>query len=672
LIHFAVVVGHPAAIDRMAPQLGSILDRTAVVEGERVEFVGASRSWAVAALDFDDHLCDARVVADGDALAVVNGPALANRGDQRRLVHEALASFRSGGVGAVAQSLGGAYNFVGIDPARGTRAFADFSGLCPLYWAQGADLAVVSNRSTTALEVVGGKGWDSRSLAWMIGHSNLFGDDVPAQSVHYLPPGTEARIDRAGSSISVARSETWVWPEANDGCGRDDLTSEEWDAITDDLIANCRAVGRFYEGAILNLSGGKDSRLCLALAKAAGMGDRVVAFTSGSPVSAEAACAREVARVAGVAHRVGGEPIAVPPAPDSEVPRNARMERDPSPGPAVTDLAGWRARSAPSGDTSWVDDPEAVWRSLRQATYRYEAIVCPWDGLTPPLTGRFLSIKGFGGELYRGPGGHAKRFRKTLPSTIDDMAAMFVDYHQRIDPLGVLRPDVRASQAIWLDNWVRESAEHVRLDMLPEKFFVDYRLGHWNGPLLQAKPTHVIVNPLLSQRAALKFFELVPDVRSSERLHYEVMRRAAPELTVVPFASDRWSEAVLASGPPDLPREPFASPRGAGAAPVASTRPGPRPTAQTSGPSSPQRPKGNRIAKTWQWPFLEGQTKEIAQLFERAERESDMPEICDMAALRSAARSAADITVNVQGKALVASICVALALLGEAEPFRDR
>ena len=80
---------------------------------------------------------------------------------------------------------------------------------------------------------------------------------------------------------------------------------------------------------------------------------------------------------------------------------------------------------------------------------------------------------------------------------------------------------------------------------------------------------------------------------------------------------------------------------------------------------------GKRALKTWQWPFLESQRGEIQALFDRAESETDMPRICDMDRLRMVAAAAEDIHVNIEGKALMGAVSVALTLLDEGSQFHD-
>jgi hypothetical protein len=607
VIHFVVVVGEPHAVEREARGLRDALEATRLHDGERIEHLAPSRTWAVAAISTPDPLCTTRLAVDGDAMVVANGPMLATGGEQAGLIDDLLRRFRDHGAEAVADALAGSYNFVGIAPGTGTRAFADFSGLYPLYWASTRDCTVFSNRSSTIARLTDA-GWNLQAFAWVIGHANLFDDDVPAAGVSYLPPGREARIAWAGHEVSVERAATWIWPEPAGGPARDNLDDREWDDVTDALVSGFRAL-RGLDGPLrLWITGGKDSRLCLALAHAAGLRDHVETITAGTHDSPEAECAATVAAAVGFAHRRQGPP--------------AQAVEGPPPTPPPFDA-------------------EKVWRNLRQDVYRYEGIICAWSALQNPRAPQF-NIKGFGGELYRR--GNAKQFGAEIED-IDELARKFVNYHQIHDPLGVLRDAEAERQRAWLQRWVYETAREVRLDLLPEKFYVDFRLGHWSGPLLQDAPMAVNVNPLLLAHAARKNTELSVVARGSERFHFEVMRRAAPVLVDLPFLNDVWAPAIQADAPGALAPEPFRA---------------------SAEPTRRKLTGGNPG-----WRLMEHDEKALARLFRDAARHTDMSDICDMRKLRRIGRDAAELTKSAQVKELHSSIGVALALLGRAEPVLD-
>src|SRR5262249_55628823 len=133
--------------------------------------------------------------------------------------------------------------------------------------------------------------------------------------------------------------------------------------------------------------------------------------------------------------------------------------------------------------------------------------------------------------------------------------------------------------------------------------------------------------------------------RGSERFHYEVMRRAAPELVGLPFLNDVWAPAIQADAPGELATEPF------------------RASVEPTGRVLTGRNPG--------WRLMEHEEKALARLFRDAGRRTEMDDICDMRRLRHVGRDAAQLTKSGQVKELHSSIGVALALLGRAEPVLD-
>lgn len=607
------VVGKPGAVDRLAPQLRGALEATRVVKGRYVERIGAARSWAVAAIEDPDPTCASRLACDDEAFIVFNGPALAADANQQGLAVSLLKRYREGGPDEVAASLHGSYNFVGVTPDIGLRAFCDFSGMYPLYWHQGADFALLSNRSLTVADLIGSRAWDPRALAWVIARANLAGEVLPLRNVRHLPSGTEARAAWGTGALELRRASSWIWPSRSDDAGRDNLTAAEWDEITDELVGGVRALEAVDAPLHVSLTGGKDSRLCLALVKAAGRRDGVDVYTNGAPDSPEAQVAHAVAEAAGYPHRTQGAGMTGPPAPA---------------------VASRRKIKKPDVDVA------RIWHRLRCNVTRYEALVPPWAALQNPTFPPFVNVKGFGGEFFRR--GSDRRYREKEVASVDDLAARFAAGHLEMDRLRIIRPAEAAYQAQWLESWVHETARLMRLDVVHEKFHVDTALAHWSGPLLQCAPQRVNINPLVTRRAAAKNLELSPAARRSERFHFEVMRRAAPELVLVPFLNDVWAPELAAGSSIDLPQTPF---------PTAV-----KPTGRVLHQGNPG------------WRFFEIEGKAIDRLFKEAGKRTDMDAVCDMTKLRRYARSSRPLTRFGEIREMVGAIGAALTLLDRAEP----
>ena len=79
MIHFAVVMGVVPAVQQVRHALADALDATRYFAGDRFEQVGPSGGWVAAGIAAVDPLCEPRVVACGDALAVLDGSGLTER-----------------------------------------------------------------------------------------------------------------------------------------------------------------------------------------------------------------------------------------------------------------------------------------------------------------------------------------------------------------------------------------------------------------------------------------------------------------------------------------------------------------------------------------------------------------------------------------------------------------
>lgn len=608
MIHYVVVAGPSDAVARARPRLRSALRDTSYMAGTELDAVDPDGCWAVAAVECADPLVSERLVARDGAFTVFNGSATAAHGTQQELSERTFRAFTLGGVSAAGKQLRGMYNFVGGSPTRGVEATTDFSALNPMYWGEG-EVAVFSNRSSTVRAVLGEGGWNVGSMAWLLSLSLLMGEEMPARGVRYLLPHQVARVAPGEARVKIEESRS-VWPDPTLPL-RDNLTPAEWDLVTDDLVRGCRSLGSLDHRLRLNLTGGKDSRLVLALFKAAGLEDNVFTVTHGLPDNPEVEVAAEVARVAGYEHRRHGPPA---PKPTDE----QRV-------PASPDFA-------------------VIWRRLAQAAYRFDAMVCPWDGLSPlaPLRSTNLEVKGFAGEYYKGPEGADPQFRKGIPSTAAEMAEKLVNFKQAFDPLSILHPEVADRQKDWIRGWTMRTAETLHLDLIPMRMYFDYRMPSWSGPMAQYTPGRININPLASAFTLAKVFECSAEVTNSGRFHYEIMKRAAPELVTVPFLGDTWSEQVAATSEFDLPRKPF----------------------PTTVELTPQ------VLTSWKWEFMASQESAMDELFAEA-ASTELAEVCDVAKLRKAARRAGELKKTSEVKALLSGICLSLTLLGRTEPVLD-
>ena len=256
MIHYLVAVGSAPALERALPRLRDAVEQQRVFDGEFFEHGAPDGTWTVMGLNAADPLSARRVLADGDDMVVFNGPVLSVGMERERAERQLLDIFRTHGPSGLSERISGSWNFTGI--TRGElHAFGDFTGQFPMYWASGSGLHLVSNRSRLSSLGVGREGWDLRSLSWLVGQ-NLRGDQMPAAGARYLRPGHELHLRIGDCTPDVRRSPQWIWSSPDIGDLRDDLTSIEWDEITDALVANFAALNWLPQRKILRLTGGKD------------------------------------------------------------------------------------------------------------------------------------------------------------------------------------------------------------------------------------------------------------------------------------------------------------------------------------------------------------------------------------------------------------------------------
>ena len=400
-------------------------------------------------------------------------PGAAIDGDQPDHTDHLLRTHQSRGSEGVEAQLGGTYNFVGVAPESGSARFHDFSGLYPLYWHQGDDFAVFSNRSQSVARTIGSRRLERRRLGmgrrprWEPRRRALPAV-MCATCRRVTPPAPIGPPARSGSR----RVSTWI------SAGDHRLTSG---------VTTCYpASGTTSPNALAALPEAPGaSRACAWGSRAARIPGS--AWPSRRPPASRIASRRIRAAVRAV--------------PKSGSPAGSR------PG----DRVRGRRQVAPrgrGGAGSARGVRSGFRRRLQQNITRYEGVVGAWSARAEPDGSALREHQGLGW------GALPPRQREGLPEAAKSE-------HRRAP--GVVREDPprdgpvgrHASGTRGATGWVARGlgrterrARSSRTDLLPEKFYVDFRLGHWSGPNLQRLPACVSINPLAHQFAATKNLEL--------------------------------------------------------------------------------------------------------------------------------------------------------------------
>jgi hypothetical protein len=543
LIHFVLAVGPVGSCASLGAELAAAVADTTNLGGDQIAAMSPSGAWALRAVAVPDAVLATRWHADGEGLVVCNGTVT---GDSALVALDAvLARYRAGGVEAATGPLSGTYNLTCLAPERGLSISGDLAGFYPLYHGAAPDRVVVSNRSATVAAALGTSGWDLGPLAWIISTGHICGEQVPARGVRSLRAGHVGQMAWGASALELGPPRRRLMPGPGPGEGRPDLSPVEWDAVTDELIGQVRGLAALDTPLYLQLSGGKDSRLLLALMMGAGLTD-LETYTTGAPDSGDLLCAVRLAAAAGVAHRTG-------------VPPQARQ-------PVSRQVVGAAVDDGPLAD---------VWSEVARGLGRYDGIVATWAAARTPDKPTSLMVKGWAGEVYRYKSrpaplaslGLLLPSRPGVPLDVDVLTRCLM---MLIDPLHLLTPSELARQRAWMRGWVNQTVETIRPDLLPDLFYIDHRLGQLAGPITQGLPLRIVANPLASAPATSLYAELSLHARSTDRLHFEIIRRLAPGLLSVPLVDQVWKPEIHALSGVPLPTEPFG-----GARPVPEVRPAP-------------------------------------------------------------------------------------------------
>ena len=197
--------------------------------------------------------------------------------------------------------LAGHYAELQLNPSGQGVVRQDPYGLHPLYIGRIRGVTLIANRPQLVageLERITGKSAarDHRCAAWLAFSGRPIGDRTGYEDVRCVPFGATVRIDPdhgAGFSFTDA---PWLLPAM-------DIDDSWIDRIESELIANLRAAIRAMgHTPRLQLTGGLDSRLVLALAVRAGLLQDVEIVTNGKADTPDVIVARDLTTSLGLRH----------------------------------------------------------------------------------------------------------------------------------------------------------------------------------------------------------------------------------------------------------------------------------------------------------------------------------------------------------------------------------
>ncbi|MEV5965162.1 hypothetical protein AB0L70_25560 [Kribbella sp. NPDC051952] len=383
-----------------------------------------------------------------------------------------------------------------VDPAQERlELFTDSIGVGRLFQLRIADGWVWSNRPVAALLFAGvpaaasKRGWDfAAACGWFMD------DSTPYDGVLAVPGASHIVADGGRQQRTVSRVEAAsLW--STDSTDTVDETAEALQDVA-------RSVGRLWPGQpIVDLSGGRDSRVVAAAFLAAGVDLKLNSYDA---VPGELEVAESLVQ-------------ALPSPVEHVVTRRA---------PGKAPVKPQQAKQQP---------PELVERArrwhryaegLRPASYLFHA---PPKNLT---TVAHLAIGGAGGEVAHGhfyPSDVLQLDALPLPQKLHAFGNRL---QARLTPTAGPAEPARAAVADQIERVLR-TAVHGGIEnaTMLDYFYVDERLRRWGTTGERSG----VVSPLLIPAFVRAAFALNPAQRVDNALHRELVRRLVPQWADTPF-----------------------------------------------------------------------------------------------------------------------------------------
>lgn len=387
------------------------------------------------------------------------------------------------------QDVAGEYAVARLYPDGTLEAFGDPAGLHQIFHAE-KGAPIVASRAALVAALVGDRAPARDSALWLGTIGYRVGLESGWAGVRQLPQRAILTADAA--ALRITHPPLTLPP------------SRGFDpALLADGLEQAKAAIRLAAAADgpldLPVTGGKDSRVIVAIALAAGLKDRLSLFTRGYDGHPDVVVGEAIANRIGVPHR-----------------------REP---PLGSDL--------PADLT-----PQAFLTRLRTIAFQTDGGMGGWDNVLGSEIGRGTIVSGHLGEVLKA---YAKRpFDGAL-----DPAAM-VRLQAPFDPMEVLRPHVRERLIRALGQQMDEArgAGADEAD-LPDLFYWRNRVPNWLGGIrgvksFERQPLLPLGVPALMQLA----FHMTAAERKMELAHYKLIEAAAPELLDLPFAHQSWHPAL--------------------------------------------------------------------------------------------------------------------------------
>jgi hypothetical protein len=403
--------------------------------------------------------------------------------------------------------LAGIYIAVSLHRRGGGSVAADPLGVGLVYWGQGREIAVISSRASLAASLLAAEDGtvprrDAIGAGWLAYSIYGMGLQTGFERISLVPEGAVVDIDPAGG-IRLLSPPRPPWYPPPEGTTSPEAMLEE---ARGEMTTAIRMALAAPEGTkCVGLTGGRDTRLILALLLADGLAGEFEFQTVGQADLPDVIVAKHLAESFGLRHVVN---------------------------PGIGDRRAWQiARDAALREEGHADvtSREAALRIAAWAASGAQNVGQPQTG-RPPRRDRVL-LSGGGGEVLRKsyPGTTrlgSKQQAATLPSMLNFGTA------------GILRPEVLTHYQCEIHRLLFDGCLETDSPVdVADAFYVRNELRRWLGSALESDYENRVF-PIYSITSVRLAFAIGAENRHAEWIHYQLMRQACEPLVHMPFAND--------------------------------------------------------------------------------------------------------------------------------------
>lgn len=404
--------------------------------------------------------------------------------------------------------LSGVHVAASLHPRGRCTVAADPFGIGHIYWGQGRDVIAIATRAALAAGVLAAEHGtapkrDAIGVGWLAYSVQVMGLQTGFEQITAVPEGARVDIDPAGGARLV-HAERSPWLLQSGGSASPEAVLEE---VRNEMATGIRTA-RSLSGRTMRagLTGGKDSRLMLALLLADGLAGEVEFETLGQTDLPDVVVARQIAEAFGL--RRAGQP------------RQAES-------------SAWRqARDAAVRDRGY-GDLSSREIDLRSTAWAGSGARNALESLGRPPPSDQVVLSGMFGETMRTnyPGSTRLRSKQGV--------SQFPNNHG-FGTAGILRPEALAHyrremhRLLFVGCLETDSPQDVL-----DTFFIR-RVRRWSGTAREIDPESRVF-PLYSITGTRLAFAIGAENRHAEWIHYQLMRQACDPLVHIPFADKGWS-----------------------------------------------------------------------------------------------------------------------------------